>query len=37
MLKRSDVSVFAATHYHMPESTVDREADTTQVSFLILV
>ncbi|KAM4566337.1 uncharacterized protein cep295 isoform 2-T2 [Odontesthes bonariensis] len=30
VLKRSDVSVFAATHYHMPESTVDREADTKQ-------
>ncbi|XP_072248142.1 uncharacterized protein cep295 [Leuresthes tenuis] len=30
VLKRFDVSVFAATHYHMPESTVDREADTAQ-------
>lgn len=31
VVKRSDVSAFAATHYHMPESAVDREADTEQV------
>lgn len=31
VVKKSDVSAFAATHYHMPESTVDREADPTQV------
>ncbi|XP_029301688.1 centrosomal protein of 295 kDa isoform X2 [Cottoperca gobio] len=30
VVKKSDVSAFAATHYHMPESTVDREADTKQ-------
>ncbi|TKS80614.1 Centrosomal protein of 295 kDa [Collichthys lucidus] len=30
VVKKSDVSAFAATHYHMPESTVDREADPTQ-------
>ncbi len=32
VVKKSDVSAFAATHYHMPESTVDREVDTKQVS-----
>ncbi|XP_051254471.1 uncharacterized protein cep295 isoform X8 [Dicentrarchus labrax] len=30
VVKKSDVSAFAATHYHMPESTVDREVDTKQ-------
>uniref|UniRef100_A0A3P8TQB8 Uncharacterized protein n=1 Tax=Amphiprion percula TaxID=161767 RepID=A0A3P8TQB8_AMPPE len=30
VVKRSDVSAFAATHYHMPESAVDRELDTEQ-------
>ncbi|XP_078103166.1 centrosomal protein 295 isoform X1 [Sander vitreus] len=30
VVKKSDVSAFAATHYHMPESTVDREEDTEQ-------
>ncbi|XP_034556597.1 centrosomal protein of 295 kDa isoform X2 [Notolabrus celidotus] len=30
VVKKSDLSVFAATHYHMPESTVDREEDTVQ-------
>ncbi|XP_034385039.1 uncharacterized protein cep295 isoform X3 [Cyclopterus lumpus] len=30
VVKKSDVSAFAATHYHMPESTVDREADSKQ-------
>ncbi|XP_037631419.1 centrosomal protein of 295 kDa isoform X4 [Sebastes umbrosus] len=30
VVKKSDVSAFAATHYHMPESAVDREADTEQ-------
>ncbi|XP_035536030.1 centrosomal protein of 295 kDa [Morone saxatilis] len=30
VVKKSDVSAFAATHYHMPESTVDREVDTNQ-------
>ncbi|TDH15402.1 hypothetical protein EPR50_G00030590 [Perca flavescens] len=30
VVKKSDVSAFAATHYHMPESTVDREEDTKQ-------
>ncbi|XP_058489850.1 uncharacterized protein cep295 isoform X2 [Solea solea] len=30
VVKKSDVSSFAATHYHMPESTVDREVDTQQ-------
>ncbi|XP_047450066.1 centrosomal protein of 295 kDa isoform X3 [Mugil cephalus] len=30
VVKRSDVSAFAATHYHMPENAVDREADTDQ-------
>ncbi|XP_045929282.1 centrosomal protein of 295 kDa isoform X2 [Micropterus dolomieu] len=30
VVKKSDVSAFAATHYHMPESTVDREGDTEQ-------
>ncbi|XP_070685424.1 centrosomal protein of 295 kDa [Pempheris klunzingeri] len=32
VVKKSDVSAFAATHYHMPESAVDRELDTTQPS-----
>ncbi|KAK1899548.1 Centrosomal protein of 295 kDa [Dissostichus eleginoides] len=32
VVKKSDVSAFAATHYHMPDSTVDREADTEQPS-----
>ncbi|XP_071396494.1 uncharacterized protein cep295 [Centroberyx affinis] len=30
VVKKFDVNAFAATHYHMPEATVDREADTTQ-------
>ncbi|XP_065816078.1 centrosomal protein of 295 kDa [Labrus bergylta] len=30
VVKKSDVSAFAATHYHMPESTVDREEETMQ-------
>ncbi|XP_062275908.1 centrosomal protein of 295 kDa [Scomber scombrus] len=30
IVKKSDVSAFAATHYHMPETTVDREVDTEQ-------
>ncbi|KAM8905077.1 uncharacterized protein cep295 isoform 2-T2 [Spinachia spinachia] len=30
VVKKSDVSAFATTHYHMPECTVDREADTKQ-------
>ncbi|XP_044209509.1 centrosomal protein of 295 kDa [Thunnus albacares] len=30
VVKKSDVSAFAATHYHMPETTVDREEDTKQ-------
>ncbi|XP_037320597.2 uncharacterized protein cep295 isoform X2 [Pungitius pungitius] len=30
IVKKSDVSAFATTHYHMPECTVDREADTKQ-------
>ncbi|XP_039646701.1 centrosomal protein of 295 kDa isoform X2 [Perca fluviatilis] len=30
IVKKSDVSAFAATHYHMPESTVDREEATKQ-------
>ncbi|XP_008281294.1 uncharacterized protein cep295 [Stegastes partitus] len=30
VVKRSDVSAFAATHYHMPDSAVDREVDTEQ-------
>ncbi|XP_041661097.1 centrosomal protein of 295 kDa [Cheilinus undulatus] len=30
VVKKSDVSAFAATHYHMPESTVDREEETKQ-------
>ncbi|KAM7412571.1 hypothetical protein PAMA_020110 [Pampus argenteus] len=29
-VKKSDVSAFAATHYHMPETAVDREVDTEQ-------
>ncbi|KAM7398864.1 hypothetical protein PAMP_018173 [Pampus punctatissimus] len=29
-VKKSDVNAFAATHYHMPETTVDREVDTKQ-------
>nr|XP_020479192.1 centrosomal protein of 295 kDa isoform X2 [Monopterus albus] len=32
VVKKSDVSAFAATHYHMPVSTVDREVDTQQPS-----
>ncbi|XP_063763010.1 centrosomal protein of 295 kDa isoform X1 [Eleginops maclovinus] len=32
VVKKSDVSAFAATHYHMPESAVDREAETEQPS-----
>ncbi|KAG7234902.1 hypothetical protein INR49_003639 [Caranx melampygus] len=32
VVKKSDVSAFAATHYHMSESTVDREADTEQLN-----
>ncbi|XP_008307131.2 centrosomal protein of 295 kDa isoform X4 [Cynoglossus semilaevis] len=31
IVKKTDVSAFAATHYHMPERTVDREADTLQL------
>nr|XP_033486685.1 uncharacterized protein cep295 isoform X2 [Epinephelus lanceolatus] len=30
VVKKSDVNAFTATHYHMPESTVDREVDTKQ-------
>ncbi|XP_059187082.1 centrosomal protein of 295 kDa-like [Centropristis striata] len=30
LVKKSDVSAFAATHYHMPESSVDREEGTEQ-------
>ncbi|XP_069569106.1 uncharacterized protein cep295 [Brachyistius frenatus] len=30
VVKKSDVSAFAATHYHMPESIVDRRVDTEQ-------
>ncbi|XP_076591283.1 centrosomal protein 295 isoform X2 [Chaetodon auriga] len=30
VVKKSDVSAFAATHYHMPESIVDREVDPEQ-------
>ncbi|XP_071351833.1 centrosomal protein of 295 kDa isoform X2 [Trachinotus anak] len=32
VVKKSDVSAFAATHYHMSESTVDREVDTQQLN-----
>ncbi|XP_056297464.1 uncharacterized protein cep295 isoform X2 [Pseudoliparis swirei] len=32
VVKKSDVSAFAATHYHMSESTVDREADSKQLN-----
>ncbi|XP_040902302.1 centrosomal protein of 295 kDa isoform X2 [Toxotes jaculatrix] len=32
VVKISDVSAFAATHYHMLESTVDREVDTQQLN-----
>ncbi|XP_026185651.1 centrosomal protein of 295 kDa isoform X1 [Mastacembelus armatus] len=32
VVKKSDVSAFAATHYHMHVSTVDREVDTQQPS-----
>ncbi|XP_069389921.1 centrosomal protein of 295 kDa isoform X2 [Paralichthys olivaceus] len=32
VVKKSDVSAFAATHYNMPESTVDREEDTQQMN-----
>ncbi|MEQ2238089.1 hypothetical protein ILYODFUR_029831 [Ilyodon furcidens] len=30
VVKRSDLNAFAATHYHMPESTVEKELDTVQ-------
>ncbi|XP_042342950.1 centrosomal protein of 295 kDa [Plectropomus leopardus] len=30
VVKKSDVSAFSASHYHMPESTVDREVDAEQ-------
>ncbi|XP_031719464.1 uncharacterized protein cep295 isoform X2 [Anarrhichthys ocellatus] len=30
VVKKSDLSAFATTHYHMPEGIVDREADTKQ-------
>ncbi|XP_070826236.1 uncharacterized protein cep295 [Chaetodon trifascialis] len=30
VVKKSDVSAFAATHYHMPENIVDREVDPEQ-------
>ncbi|XP_026226538.1 centrosomal protein of 295 kDa isoform X2 [Anabas testudineus] len=30
VVKKSDVSAFASTHYHMPETTVDREVDAQQ-------
>ncbi|KAF7651379.1 hypothetical protein LDENG_00111830 [Lucifuga dentata] len=32
IVKKSDVNAFAATHYHMPETTVDRQLDTKQPS-----
>ncbi|XP_041851766.1 centrosomal protein of 295 kDa isoform X3 [Melanotaenia boesemani] len=32
VVKRFDVSAFAATHYHMPERTVDREEDTAHAN-----
>ncbi|GAA6223572.1 centrosomal protein of 295 kDa [Lates japonicus] len=32
VVKKSDVSAYAATHYHMPESAVDREVDTQQLN-----
>ncbi|XP_062241675.1 centrosomal protein of 295 kDa isoform X2 [Platichthys flesus] len=32
VVKKSDVSAFATTHYNMPESTVDREEDTQQMN-----
>lgn len=32
VVKKSDVNAFAATHYHMPEATVDREVNTKQVN-----
>ncbi|KAK5905339.1 hypothetical protein CesoFtcFv8_006814 [Champsocephalus esox] len=32
VVKKSDASAFAATHYHMPDSAVDREAHTEQPS-----
>lgn len=31
VVKKSDVSAFAATHYHMSGRTVDREVDMEQV------
>lgn len=34
VVKKTDVSAFATTHYHMPEGTVDREVNSKQVSFL---
>lgn len=37
VVKKTDVSAFATTHYHMPEGTVDREVDSKQVSFLIIL
>lgn len=37
VVKKSDMSAFAATHYHMPETTVDREVDAQQVNKLIIV
>lgn len=37
VVKKSDVSAFAATHYHMSERTVDREEDPKQVSLLIIL
>lgn len=30
VVKRSDLNVFAATRYHMPENTVEKEAETQQ-------
>ncbi|XP_076001882.1 centrosomal protein 295 isoform X3 [Genypterus blacodes] len=32
VVRKLDVNAFAATHYHMPETTVDREVNTKQTS-----
>lgn len=37
VVKKSDVSAFAATHYHMSGRTVDREVDMEQVRSLIIL
>uniref|UniRef100_A0A087YID0 Uncharacterized protein n=1 Tax=Poecilia formosa TaxID=48698 RepID=A0A087YID0_POEFO len=37
MVKRSDLNAFAATHYHMPESAVEKELEAAQVRELLLV